>query len=766
MSERRTVKTVLQYEVDKNSTRQAVESADTVERAVTDITQDFQRLGPVAKAATASIRLGFSGLKKDAETLDNRLEQVEDSFESVGRAARRASEAGAGGFRTTTESAGDVGSLLSAAAGLDSLGGGTASRVLGEFGQVGDVIEALGRLPSAFQDVTEAIGVTKTAGLVGGLALVSVAAIALTVVFADVAKAQEEAAKRAEEYRGKIAEIGDVLAQGQGSAGIQGLIENARDNQASIEFQRAFAQGLVDQVTAAVPDGGPGEGFNTLIKRSSLLSDLTGGQLQRFDQLQVTVEDLGKQAEAAAAQVYLFEQQLASTDVQAQDAAIAEQNRLAALTESAARRSSIEADTARFLENATSNSADARVNAAQAEIDRLTRLNEQLAYIGDETSEALIAENQKRIDEQVIIRDTTTALRGAVDERSAFIRVFDLLNKGVGNGINAFNDGIERLGDNFERLQPAFETISKITKEQAESAAKLAEIARQQADAETKARNDRDKNRLEAEYQLDRDLEEQEIEHKARLLEINRRANASISNAIGARDALAAFMAQQTRRQETREENRNNREAIRKLNATFKEQQRVIDQRYAEQLAAAKSAAERATEIERARLQVQVDALNQQLQNQQRYADSYLQINDITNATVLQGAVKLQSDIANLWGVWEMNAAATAAAEEYAQQQQNLGLTATGGGRAYGGAVNSGQRVLVGEKGPEVVYFRSPGMVMSNRASRSMGGGGMPITLNMVGQTDAQIARTAGREVEMYINRLLKASKQRQGRTS
>ena len=97
MSERRTVKTVLSFEVDRNSTRQVVDGADQVERAVDGINDEFTRLGPVARAATTAVRLGFSNMQKDARQLENQLERVEDQFENVGQAARRA--AGYGQFQ-------------------------------------------------------------------------------------------------------------------------------------------------------------------------------------------------------------------------------------------------------------------------------------------------------------------------------------------------------------------------------------------------------------------------------------------------------------------------------------------------------------------------------------------------------------------------------------------------------------------------------------------------------------------------------------------
>jgi hypothetical protein len=762
MSERRTVKTVLQYEVDKASVKQAADSADQVENAVNGIGDEFQRLGPVAKAAATGVRLGFASMKKDAQTLENQLERVEDQFEDIGRAARRAGSAGPGGFRASTESAGDLGSLLSATAGLESLGGGAGARILGEAGQLGDVVEALGRLPSAVDDVSEAIGVGK-AGLVGGLGLVAVATIGLTFLFADIAKTQAEAAQRAQEYRDSIAEIGDILASGRGSEGINELLSGARDKQASLEFQREFAQGLVDQVNAAIPDA-EGDPIN-LIQRRQFLSDLTGGQLTSIEALQTSITDLGTQSEQAGAEVYLLEQQLASTTVQAQDAAAAERQRQQDVVASIQRTSSAMAEAERFAQTATLVSVAERIRAYEDEVSHLEATNAALALQNNEAANAAIAHNDALIDEKQAAIDATLAIRGSVAAREFEAGV---LNRFLGAGQDAFGGiatsfagGLENIVDGVASAASKIGSVqTSIEQANRDSAVKFSEIARQRTDAETKALTERDRSLEDAARERTTSLEDLEREHKARLLEINRRANATIANSIGERDALAAFLAQSARREEVREENRNNKEALRKIDAAFKEQQRVIQRRYDEQLAAAKSAAERATEIERARLQVQVDALNQQLVNQQTAAGLELQVRNETNNAVLNGLISLRDQALALFGG---TGTQTQSGYDIYQQTIDAQRAITGGGRAYGGAVNSGQRVLVGEHGPEIAYFRSPAMVMSNRASRSGAGNTMTFNIDMTGVSDSQFVSKATRVFHTELNKVYHAAKQKRG---
>lgn len=723
MSERRTVKTVLQYEVDQQSVRNAQASADAVERSLKGIDTDFSRLGSKVNSRVGQLRDGF---RDSIRTVKDELELVQGVLGSGGNNTNRP-------FLRVSQIGREVRALPAV-----GLGGNLSTDALGKIAQTGGI--ALDKLGVSIGQLGK--GVAAATVLTVGFVLVI---DQLNKTFAGGQRILTAALEAQNNYYRALQE--------STSAQIALRVNQLNEERAILEQQRAELANAIQASASGITEGfAPLEGLALVLGKSPI------------NQLNDQVTALDAQIAANEQTVTRYNQGLELNAFLTNDLAAQEAARATDAAQHLQDRSNAEAATLQFLATATKEATNARVAAANAEINRLLDLNAELQASGGETAEKLIALNNQRILEQQYIRDTTTELRNAADVRNDQRNAFRIVEGVFGDGIDRFTQGLGSVGENFERLQPAFETISKITQEQVESAAKLDQIARQQSDAEAKALSDRDRGRIEAQYQLDRDLEEQERGHRARLLEINRRANATIANSIGARDALAAFLAQQNRREETREENRNNKEAIRSLNLHFKEQQRVIDQRYNEQLAAARSAAQRAAEIERARLQLQVDALNQQLQNQQAASNAYLQINAATNQTILQGAVNLQSQLANLWGVWDMNAAATQAAIDYAAYQQSLGLTATGGGRAYGGAVNSGQRVLVGEHGPEIAYFRSPAMVMSNRASRSMGGGDMPITLNMVGKTDAQIARTAGREVELYINRLLKAQARKQGR--
>lgn len=724
MSERRTVKTVLQYEVDQQSLRAATASADTVERALKGIDTDFSRLG---------------------STVGSRVRTLQDRFrESIG---------------TVREELALVQGVLGGAS-----GGARGESVFARAGRFGREVRNLPAVQISGNLSTDAIGkligVTGTGldklgvslkefgGIVG---LVTVGALAFTEVidnlntsFANGRKSLSAALEAQNNYYRALEEFTTSQVQAEVArlnAERERLIAQ-RD-----ETNRAI-QSTVEQVA---------QGFNPL-GTLALIAGKTP-----IEDLRVQFDDLNKQIAVIDQTTARYTQGIEANTFAMNDAIAAQIAYENTIAQRIQQRSDVEAETQRFLETATRRSTDQRIETAQNEINRLLDLNAELSASGGETAEKLIELNNARILEQQFIVELTTLLRGVSDRRSDLTNAFNIVEGFFGDGIDVLTTGVDEVRQSFVNLQPAFETVTRITREQTESAAKLAQIAQQQIDAETKARNDRDRAREDAQYQLDRDLEDQAREHAQTIIDINRRANATIANSIGDRDALAAFLAENQRREDVRTERRNNREAIRRLEAHFRDQQRIIDRRYDEQLAAARSAAERATEIERARLQVQVDALNQQLVNQQTAANLQLQLHQETNTAILTGLVGLRDAATILFSQWEDNAAAAEAAYNRYLEVIDQQRTITGGGRAYGGAVNTGQRVLVGEHGPEIAYFRSPAMVMSNRASRSAGMGDMPITLNMVGQSDSQIARTAGREVEKYINRVMKAAKQRRG---
>jgi hypothetical protein len=698
MSERRTVKTVLQYEVDTASLKRATDSANQVEAALKGIDGDFSRLGSTVGSRVDQLRGQF---KDSIRTVRDELQQVQSILGGGGTTRGQSPFARAGQF-------------------------GRELRALPAVQLSGNLsTDAIGKIIGVAGTSLDKLGVSVAQFGVGAVAA-TVLTVGFVLAMERFNKAMKGATELLEGALGAQNNYYKALAENT-TEQVRAQRDQLQQQTAIITAQRDETQRAIDETFRQLAEEFGDAGARALVAAGKTPITQLQTQLDGLNgQISVNTQSVSRYTEGLQRNAFVL------NDIAAQ---------FEADTNIVQKRSDMEAETLRFLENATRQSADERVRIAQTEINRLLDLNAQLAERGGETADKLIALNNARILENQFVVELTGLLRGVSDRRSDLINAFNIVEGFVGQGIQGFVGGIETVGQAFTDLQPQFEIYAKITKEQADSAAKLAEITRQQSDAEAKALVDRNSALEEAAIDRNTALQDQEREHKQALLEINRRANASIANAIGDRDALAAFMAQETRREELSQQKRDNKEALRRIEATFKEQQRVIDKRYAEQLAAARSAAQRATEIERARLQVQVDALNQQLANQRTAAGLEVQVKQETNNAILTGAINLRNDIIALWG-------------------GQTGTTDTGTGSTYTGPANSGLTPT-----EDMVYYRQAGAIAASRTQqRRTASDGVTVGVTMVGQTDAQIARTAGRATEEYINKLFQAAKQKQAR--
>lgn len=711
MSERRTVKTVLQYEVDKASVKAATDSANQVESALKGIDNDFSRLGSTVGSRVTQLRNQF---KDSIGTVRDELAQVQSVLGNR-----------ANGGQSPFARAGQFGRELRALPAVQ-LSGNLSTDAIGKIiGVAGTSLDKLGVSVAQF-----GVG--------------TVAATALTIGFVLAMERFNKSMKDATELLGGALGAQNnyykALAENT-SEQVRAQRDQLQQTTTFITQQRDETQRAIDETFRQLSEEFGDAGARALVAAGKTPITQLQTQLDGLnEQISVNTQTVARYTEGLQRNAFI------TNDLAAQ---------FEADTNIIQKRSDMEAETLRFLENATRQSADERVRIAQTEINRLLDLNADLAERGGETAEKLIELNNARILEQQFIVELTGLLRGFSDRRSDLVGAFNLVESFVGEGIRGFVGGVETVEQALTDLRPQFEIYAKITKEQAESAAKLAEIARQQADAEAKAAADRDSALEEAGIDRNNALQDQEREHKQALLEINRRANAAISNAIGDRDALAAFMAQENKRAEVAQQKRDNKEALRRIEATFKEQQRVIDKRYAEQLAAARSAAIRATEIERARLQVQVDALNKQLENQQRAATVELELRGQTNAAVLVGLGAVRDQTISF-----MNQIAAAANDAYAnaglssqtplipaqtqltveEAMALLGITPTGTG---------GSGFLPTQ---DVAYFKQAGATAA-RKTRTTTSDGLTINVRVdgLGLNDDQVIRKVDERLHMTL---------------
>lgn len=781
MSERRTVKTVLQYEVDQRSVRTATQSADAVESSLKGISAEIGKLGPMTRANVTDIQTRFAALKTQASQEGEVVRQTTAAYTRLGQ-ARQDSYATA-----AQENFNFVNGLREEIALANQAGGGGsggAFKRVGNFGRelrllpaapipgTGQSTDAIGKILQVAGNGLDSLGVSLTqfAGYAGVTAL---AVAGITAAFAFFTSENEKAAatlKRIiafqKDYytliltgtRDQVQAARDAKAEELAIAEAQ-LVENVR-------IAARFQQDLQEQTGTQILDALVGRGFTRDIGsllNAGGLQDLDKSSTDLITTIQQLESDLGRLDNALRTDATAFQ----DAEAAAQAAAIEIINGIVpALNELARQAHEANLETQRsVVGRAEAQRQEIEQNAefSRQSSDELTRLTSMRRVEIGALKNTIVELEASAIQGEEVTRaleDYRAELAGLEDDVAEITSSYIPMAKAREAEAQAAETAAKALQDAAAKgLEVASASRSMIQAEQdlakarTDSQQRINEINLRRTDAESEALNDRNNALSEAQFDYQRGREDQERDHQARLLEINRRANATIANAIGARDALAAYLAEQGKKQEAREETRANREAVRRLNAALGDQQRVIEQRYTQQLQTARTAAQRALEIEAQKANAEI-ALRQNALNVaiQQYTQFFNQLQALYQAAIANSVNA---------GAGGQVIIPTVNYISPEQAQAMLGVS----GRAYGGAVNSGQRVLVGEHGPEIAYFRSPAMVMSNRASRSGAGAGMDMTfnVNLIGQTPEQSAREAGRQVEQYVNKVLKAAKQKRG---
>lgn len=388
-----------------------------------------------------------------------------------------------------------------------------------------------------------------------------------------------------------------------------------------------------------------------------------------------------------------------------------EERAIAAIISGIDQRIAGEIQTAQLLREGTTDQIDSRVTALNDErnaiLANLPALKEQ-ARLSDIGREALLNYQARLAD----VNSELGRLEGARPEVA--LRQFT-----------------EASGEMARALR---EDVTKIT---ADRDKKIADIRADLAEKEVEAERTRSEAFNEARAKAQDEREDQEAQHQENLRRIISRANATIANAVGNRDALAAFMAQKQRDEELEEEQKANAKRIKEIQKREGEALKVIEKRYSDQLRAAQTAAQRAISLEIQKAQAEItlrgQAYNAELQQLQAalFAQYGLQ-NQFWAATYNLAA----RTVASIAGIQTQSARTVQLANLYTQTP-NVKKYASGGYPAVG------QTVLVGEEGPELARFMSPARVYSNAQTNAMAGGGITINIPVTaGMNASQIVRT------------------------
>lgn len=430
-------------------------------------------------------------------------------------------------------------------------------------------------------------------------------------------------------------------------------------------------------------------------------------------------------------------------------------------------------------------------DAIEAELDFLNQNKgyyEALLQSSDASLRAAAAEQLGRIE---FLEKELTALAG----EGGVLTIIDQIVEGLEGSVRAaafvaeqaqgFLEGLGTIGEQLVGSGQAtldyLAAVRAVQDAEAEHADKLLAIEQKLSDALVEAAYDRDRALEDALYEAEQrrtditeeaaqariDLEE-DTERKRR--QIERRFNRSMLNAIGERDALAAYQAQQRRDDELadleesydeQEETIQRRleEQRRTIDRNLENQQRTIQRRYEDQLRTANLAHQRALQQEAQRWQEELTLRQNAMQQQLMILDNLLQAEA---AMAVTGYNTLLDLGAQYW-----NSAISQVAQAAQQSSQSeVGSGSVGDNTivppefqyhyAAGGRFSAFQAMRVGENGAETVMFDRSGYVANanatNRMAQGSGGNQANITINMDGRSLRAASR---REAVRYVGEML-----------
>lgn len=357
----------------------------------------------------------------------------------------------------------------------------------------------------------------------------------------------------------------------------------------------------------------------------------------------------------------------------------------------------------------------------------------------------------------------------------------------IGRSFEAAARHLELLGTAAQgvadRTMDYFEALKALQDAEDEHADKLADINQKLTDAQVEAAYDRDRALEDAAYDAEQrrnEITEEAGEARVKLEEdterkrrqIERRFNRSMLNAIGERDALAAYQAEQRRDDELAdlEESYDEQEATikrrleeqrRTIDRNLENQQRTIQRRYDDQLRTANIAHQRALQQEAQRWSAEL---------QMRQAAYQQALMDLDNLLQAQAAILLDASDEFLTGMANQAADALgtvfSAAAGASSDQSQVGSGSAGDNTivppefqyhyAAGGRFSAFQAMRVGENGAETVIFDRSGYVANANATSRMSQGGSGNSANITINMDGRSLRAASRrEAVRYVGEML-----------
>lgn len=611
MGSSRTARVLLQYEIDQASAKEAAKSArllnveigklsqaerDAAREALV-LTKNMQATSKGIKAATdsaksleAALDMGLRRRELDAIAADfNRIERETGSTAQALDAVKKKLDAIGASEGEIAGVARQIESLNAAAAnqrvaGLQGkprefLGGQTFRTVGFQLRSIpgGGVPETIGRL-SPLLDILA--GQADKAGgsllpLISGLGLAGAAVAGIVIAFDRFNKSIEAAQKT---LTGAIAAQNAYYdaVRDNTSAQVREQIQElertervarqqAMETQAAIDEAFRQAQEAFGDATARALDAGGKLPTAQLREQLDELNATSTGANQSIGRLVDGINAGAFAANDAAAAFRELSAELLSDFQNAVQLELRAQNMLAE-----DRRKRIEEI---YLEGAILQQFG-EANRENADIvafvnDRIEELNKEGAILG-RVLESLADRAAAAAFRNEVLSDQTDAL---FDQQTRYAEAL----QSVHDATQAYNEALQASED------------------------KLTEIANDAEAKRLEAFADANEKQLELDEDYNDKLEKQAEDHAKRIDKIMRDANNAIADAIGNRDALAAYLAMRKAAEDIADEEERDKERLKQIEEAYAKQQEAIDKALNKQLARIQQAADKATEAERQR---------------------------------------------------------------------------------------------------------------------------------------------------------------------
>ena len=540
---------------------------------------------------------------------------IEDTSKAVADNTQRAAKAGsAQSLRSQVGAIGDVDTSLATfrgAADFAGIGGGGLKAASELFA----VVEAVGQLRQAASEAPQAIS-----ALVRGLGPVGIgltAAVAAAAI--GIKLAVEEINRAAAGYEG-ISKIQQRVFREFSEL----TTEEARERLQEAEARAQATQALIVQREELKRMADSAQNADVFASVGTVIADVFTAIPTEV--LAGEIRDLNKDLQDSQTEIQQYAQAIeqgrfATNDAVEVERQLADERRRATQIYLADFSARIDEETkyADLLTTGSSEAVQAMIEADERRLAVIDSMLPELYRLNDGSEEYADAIDSLLKEQDLLVASTqrlseVTATLAAQEQQAAFAdsvtATISDLTGAFGSFITAGGEFVGALTDYTGKIEVDTSKLGDIAKKLSDTIAEADRAAAQArtdaiktaADAQTKALETQN----EALLKLDEDF-------ARKRQEINRKANATIANAIGRRDALAFLMAEQTRKEEQRklkDDTARQRQTIadnyqkqlKTIDENLRKQTDTIDRRYKEQTDRARKAAQDAAAIEQQRI--------------------------------------------------------------------------------------------------------------------------------------------------------------------